>query len=149
LSAKVASQKNADQTKEKILLDKYLKLKKRYGDIKTLESKKEKIDKLNRKVEELRTFKYKLEQNGTLAKLQSYEKYDRSKLSDPRELAAQLKKFGLYNGTNKMLYGVRQIGIGNVFPSYSPLILDGIQVIGGLVEINPGLLYLAFTTGKS
>jgi len=147
LSDKVRSVQG--ESREKVLLDRYNKLKTEYGDISVLESKKVMIDRLNNKVKELQAFKDELEKSGVLEKLQSIEKYDINKLADPQELNNQLKKFGLFKGLDKALSGVRKIGIGNIFPNYSPLILDGIQVIGGTVEVNPGLLYMAGTIGKS
>jgi hypothetical protein len=72
-----------------------------------------------------------------------------SRLSDPTVLKENLLERGLFTGANKLFFGIRQLSIGTVYPYYSPLILNGIQVQGGAIEINPSLFYLNITGGNT
>jgi hypothetical protein len=74
---------------------------------------------------------------------------DLSRLSDPTVLKQNLLEQGMFTGLNKLFFGVKQLSIGTVYPFYSPLILNGIQVQGGAVEINPGLFFLNITGGNT
>lgn len=71
------------------------------------------------------------------------------RLGDPTVLKENLVERGLFTGMNKLFFGVRQLSIGTVYPSYSPLILNGLQVQGGALELNPGLFYLNITGGNT
>lgn len=71
------------------------------------------------------------------------------RLSDPTVLRQNLIERGMFTGMNKLLFGVRQLTLGTVYPVYSPLMLNGIQVHGGAIEINPGLLILNVTGGNT
>ncbi|HRG91140.1 MAG TPA: hypothetical protein PLW44_19085, partial [Chitinophagales bacterium] len=72
-----------------------------------------------------------------------------SRLGDPTVLKENLLERGLFTGANKLFFGIRQLSIGTVYPYYSPLILNGIQVQGGAIEINPSLFYLNITGGNT
>ncbi len=74
---------------------------------------------------------------------------DLSRLSDPTVLKENLLERGLFTGMNKLFFGVRQLSIGTVYPYYSPLILNGIQVQGGAIEINPSIFFLNITGGNT
>lgn len=74
---------------------------------------------------------------------------DISRLNDPTVLKQNLLEQGMFTGLNKLFFGVRQLSIGTVYPYYSPLILNGIQVQGGAIEINPGLFFLNVTGGNT
>jgi hypothetical protein len=50
---------------------------------------------------------------------------------------------------NKLFFGVRQLSLGTVYPYYSSLVLNGIQVQGGALEINPGIFFLNITGGNT
>ncbi|MCS6933866.1 MAG: hypothetical protein NZM35_01770 [Chitinophagales bacterium] len=77
-------------------------------------------------------------------------KYDElTRLYDPVVLKQHLMERGYFTGLNKLFYGVRQLQIGTVYPFYSPLTLSGIQVQGGMVEINPGLFFLNISGGNA
>ena len=71
------------------------------------------------------------------------------RLSDPTVLKDNLIERGLFTGMNKLFFGVRQLQIGTVYPYYSPLILNGIQVQGGAIEINPSIFFLNITGGNT
>lgn len=74
---------------------------------------------------------------------------DLSRLNDPTVLKQNLLEQGMFTGLNKLFFGVKQFSIGTVYPYYSPLILNGIQVQGGAIEINPGLFFLNITGGNT
>ncbi|HLP21374.1 MAG TPA: hypothetical protein VK174_13775, partial [Chitinophagales bacterium] len=74
---------------------------------------------------------------------------DLSRLSDPTVLKENLVERGMFTGLNKLFFGVRQLSIGTVYPYYSPLVLNGIQVQGGAIEINPGIFFLNITGGNT
>ncbi len=74
---------------------------------------------------------------------------DLSRLNDPTVLKQNLLEQGMFTGLNKLFFGVRQLSIGTVYPYYSPLILNGIQVQGGAIELNPGLFFLNITGGNT
>ena len=71
------------------------------------------------------------------------------RLSDPQILRQNLVERGMFSGLNKLMFGVRQLSIGTVYPVFSPLTFNGIQVQGGALEINPGLFYLNITGGNT
>lgn len=71
------------------------------------------------------------------------------RLADPTVLKENLIERGMFTGMNKLFFGVRQLSVGTVYPYYSPLILNGIQVQGGALEINPGLFFLNITGGNT
>lgn len=74
---------------------------------------------------------------------------DMSRLNDPTVLKENLIERGLFTGMNKLFFGVRQLQVGTVYPYYSPLILNGIQVQGGAIEINPSIFFLNITGGNT
>jgi hypothetical protein len=74
---------------------------------------------------------------------------DLSRLGDPTVLKENLIERGLFSGMNKLFFGVRQLSLGTVYPYYSSLVLNGIQVQGGALEINPGIFFLNITGGNT
>ncbi|MBK6418529.1 MAG: hypothetical protein IPF79_04975 [Ignavibacteria bacterium] len=71
--------------------------------------------------------------------------YNVNSLSDPNDLSANLKKHGGISGAESFFMGVRSLGVGTNYPSYSDYILSGVPVTGVNAEIDQGLLYTAFT----
>lgn len=69
-------------------------------------------------------------------------------LKDPANLREMLISQGMFTGSNKLLFGLRQFSIGTVYPSYSPLVLNGVQIHGGALEIQPKGFYLNVTGGN-
>jgi hypothetical protein len=112
----------------------------------SLRAKKAQFDNINQRVQTLLKFKEELEANGGLDAL---DQMDMSKLQDPAFLKGELQKLGLFSGSNKFFFGIRNLAIGTAFPFYTPTTLNGIKVDGGLIEFNPGLFYLNFVAGKT
>lgn len=59
------------------------------------------------------------------------------------------KKLGLISGSEKFFMDIKTLGVGKTYPTYSELTVNGIFVNGLNIEYNPGILYLAFATGKN
>jgi len=74
---------------------------------------------------------------------------DLDRLNDPSILKQNLQEQGMFTGVNKLFFGVRQLSIGTVYPYYSSLLMNGIQVQGGALEINPGIFFLNVTGGNT
>lgn len=124
----------------------------RYPMRKKLEERKRQFDQLVEKKEQLEKWKEKAESSGLMDRIKNKNfsvPFDPASLRNPKQIKEQLDKFGLLNGKRKTFLDVRGLSFGNIFPSYSPLMLDGIQLLGGNVELNPGQFYLAACGGKS
>lgn len=127
--------------------------------IKLLNEKKQKINELKQRLDRARQLtsqfgemeqkQLELEQLTKLASRLGNPSEEIMRLSDPQILRQNLLERGMFSGLNKLMFGVRQLSIGTVYPVYSPFILNGIQVQGGAFEINPGLFYLNVTGGNT
>ncbi len=116
------------------------------SQVASLRAKKIQFDKIKQRVVNLLKIREELIANGSLDAL---GQLDVSKLQDPKLLKGELQKFGLFQGSNKFFYGIRNLAIGTAFPFYSTMTLNGIKVDGGLLEINPGIFYLNLVAGKT
>jgi len=72
-------------------------------------------------------------------------------LSSQQEASRQsINNFGLnFDGGEKFFMGIRSLGVGTNYPSYSEYTLGGVPVTGVNIEINPGIFYAAFTAGAN
>lgn len=61
----------------------------------------------------------------------------------------QLKKLNLISLPESLLGSVQSVGIGTSYPYYSRYTLRNVPVTGVHAELQPGLLYLAFTASKN
>lgn len=113
------------------------------GKLNQLKANAEQYRELTEKKNELETFQ------STLGQQSNYNVDDVADLNDPMILKENLIERGLFTGTNKLFFGIRQLTIGTVYPFYSPHLLNGIQVHGGAVEINPGIFFLNITGGNT
>lgn len=109
---------------------------KEYNEINTkLQNKNisnEEREKLNKRLKELEKIKSDAE--------------DLQSTSDPDELITKANKNGVKtSGFTKFLLSFRNLGIGTNYPSFTEFTLDGIPLTGVNVEVNPGLLYFAFS----
>ena len=112
-------------------------------------SKKEELEKLKARKAELEEWKARYEKlrkyEQQLSQLKELEKGDlRSLIQDP----ALLQKLPLAAKGQKLLTSIKNIGLGTVFPYYSPLTLDGISLHGWDMAFQPGNFFLATTGGK-
>jgi hypothetical protein len=112
-------------------------------------AKKRQIDKLRARAKELQDWRDQLQNNGQLAALQNARTPDLSRLDDPKYLRSELQKYGLFSRTNRTLYGLRGLTIGTCFPTFTPLLMQGIQVNGGSIDLNPGPIWLAAVGGRA
>ena len=119
------------------------KLETRY---KLLLAKKNQIDKLKSRFKQLEAFKNNLQQSGKLDELKNLAE-NPPDLNDPKILIGQLKQYGAFKGVNKILFNLKEISIGTCYPFYSPLTINGAQIIGANVEWNPSWFFLGATTG--
>ncbi len=86
-------------------------------------------------------------------KILSENSKNESELSDKQkyklESDARSKVMGKMNAGLKFLSGIKTLGFGTTYPSYTPFTLQGVPVSGLNVELNPGWLYIAATAQKN
>lgn len=89
-------------------------------------------------------------------RLKELEQY--RKIQEMRELANGditnysdvLSQMGLMNDVEKVMQQLPTIGVGTVFPTFSPLTLSGARVTGGWGDWNPaGVFYIAGVGGRT
>jgi len=124
------------------------KLKNAQQQLAAFNSKKRELTRLWNRRSELQAIKDKLMSEGGLDNLMQ-GLTSPSELANTTVLKSVLKDNGLMVGTNKLLFGLRGLTLGTVYPTYSPLTLNGVQVTGGSLEINPGPFYLSICSGRS
>jgi len=124
---------------------KYAPLRKKYD--KLLQEKK-KLDNLKSRYDELMALKKTWIDSGKWEELKNLA-FDPPDLSDPKILLNEMKKYGNYTGMNKFLYNFQELSIGTSFPTFSPLTLNGLQINGASVAINPGNVKIATAIGKT
>jgi hypothetical protein len=130
------------QQKMNALLEKKKQVEEMVGKLNQLKATAEQIQQLTEK----KNYLEGLEKNLSNVNAGNYS--DLSRLSDLTVLKENLLERGLFTGMNKLFFGVRQLSIGTIYPYYSPLVLNGIQVQGGAVEINPSIFFLNITGGN-
>lgn len=81
-----------------------------------------------------------------LAKDKELKKLSREIL-DPSKLEEKLTEFDLMSGAERLLFGVKNLGIGVTYPHLSPWLMTGVTVQGMHIEYQLGLLNLAGTAG--
>ncbi len=134
-------QKSSSRQKLNSALEKKKKYDELNSQLKTLQATAEQYKQLSQQKAELEQPQNALSNaSGSLGSLSS--------LSDPTTLKQNLIEQGMFTGMNKLFFGVRQLAIGSVYPQYTPYTLSGIQVLGGAIEINPGIFFLNVTGGN-
>jgi len=119
-------------------------------NLKKLEAQKVRYERLMERKKQLDEWQRKAENAAVINAITDDNlDYEIGNLRDPDLLKQKLKSFGMFSGESKALYSFRAISVGSIFPAYSSLILDGIQLTGGNIEINPGNFYLAACGGRS
>lgn len=111
-------------------------------------AKKRQVEQLQQRVDELLALKEKWENSGLLKELKETD-YQLPDLNDPDVLTDQLKQYGMYVGVNKVLSNVEQLSVGSMYPVYTPLLLNGIMINGGHLDLHPGKLILSVNAGKT
>jgi hypothetical protein len=100
-----------------------------------------------RKIEKL--YQIKNMSQADFEKLTSFDTEQFSNLRNPDQLTDNLNKYASIEGTERIFLNVRSFGVGTNYPSYSPYMLSGVPVTGVNLELNPGLIYTAFTASKN
>ena len=119
--------------------EKLLQLESRYQEFQKLSEKRDYLQTLKAKLPEVEKLQSKL---ATLERLQHQDL--KSLIADPK-VAMEMANL---KGPEKWLHAVKNIGIGNSFPIYSPLTLEGMQVHGLHLEAQVGKWYAMTTNGK-
>ena len=70
------------------------------------------------------------------------------KLSSPRAFRRAAKKYKLVSPVQSLFLSVKRLDIGTFDPQYSTLTLNGINLTGFNIEVNPGYFYAAAAWGK-
>ncbi len=70
------------------------------------------------------------------------------KIKSPGEFRRAVKRYKLVNPAQSIFLSVRKLDIGTFDPQYSILVLNGINLTGFNIEINPGYFYAAASWGK-
>ncbi|MFZ1730476.1 MAG: hypothetical protein WAV84_10170 [Bacteroidota bacterium] len=70
-------------------------------------------------------------------------------IASPSMLTSNLEQHGGITGAEKLFMSIRSLGIGTNYPSYSDHTLSGVPVTGLNLELNPGILYTAFTASRN
>ena len=83
------------------------------------------------------------EQSGTRQNVNMFRLNLNPKQLLMRKATKRLSKF------TRLLSSFSALGIGTNYPRYSPLTLSGVAVTGANMEFTPGILYLAFTGGRT
>lgn len=60
-----------------------------------------------------------------------------------------LKEWGLLSKSETWLSSVRSFGVGTSYPSYSHYTLRNLPISGFHIQLQPGILYLAYTASKN
>jgi|GEM_PF-1302779 len=116
--------------------------------VRELEAKRNMAMKLLERYQTLKKTRDRIKAEGLEDKIKEMENFDFSTLNNPVVLREYATQFGLDRKLNKLLFGIKHISVGNIFPYMSPMMLEGLQVSGGSVEINPGILNLGLTAGR-
>lgn len=134
---------NGYNEKLKSVLERKKQLEEMTGKLKQLQETAQQFQQLTEKKNQLEGLQKTLDgaTQGNYAEI--------GRLSDPTVLKDNLIERGLFTGMNKLFFGVQQLQIGTVYPYYSPLVMNGIQVQGGAIEINPSIFFLNITGGNT
>jgi hypothetical protein len=134
------------------LMSKYEKMAQMYEKIKSmnwLEEKKKYYDQLTEKKDQIMGYGQKL---GCIDSLGNYtskiENFDAKKYSDPSTLYTALKSNKLFKKFEKYLFWIKSVNIGMHSPVYSNLSLNGVNVNGFGIELEPQKFYFAFNYGQ-
>lgn len=73
---------------------------------------------------------------------------DERKLADPGNLRMSARKYKLLNPFQSLFLSVRRFDLGTFDPRHSTLMLNGINLTGVNVEVNPGYFYGALAWGR-
>jgi hypothetical protein len=115
-----------------------------------LEDKKQYYDQLLGKKEQIMNYGKKL---GCLDSLGNFtnkiENFDAKKYSDPSNLYSALKNSKLIKKFEKYLFWIKSVNIGMHSPMYSNYSLNGVNVNGFGIELEPYKFYAAFSYGET
>lgn len=95
-------------------------------------AKKAELEKLKQRTQQLENLK------TDWTRLQTSKQGQLGKLLDNPQ---NLKELGLANRSQQLLSQVQQLGLGNVFPYFDPLTIDGVQVQGVNITVTPRSQY--------
>jgi hypothetical protein len=69
-------------------------------------------------------------------------------IADPNKLEDKLKEMDLFSGAEKAFFGLKELGVGVTYPSYSPLVLAGVPVNGATIDYQYGILCIGASDGS-
>lgn len=116
-------------------------------------SEKEELQLLETKTKEARKMaedvkKYESMNPKQMAKEKEKELKSLSReIADPSKLEDKLKELDIISGGEKLLFGIKNFGIGVTYPHLSPWLMTGVTVNGVFVEYQYGLINVAGATG--
>jgi hypothetical protein len=90
--------------------------------------------------------------NDLLAETKNFSSLSTDQLvsiASPSMLTSNLEQYSAITGAEKLFMSIRSLGIGTNYPSYSDYVLKGVPVTGVNLELNPGILYTAFTASRN
>lgn len=103
-------------------------------------------DKKTSRLKELTLLKEKYLKEDRLADINVNTR--QKKISSPGEFRRAAKKYKLVSPFQSVFLSVKRLDIGTFDPQYSTLTLNGINITGLNIEVNPGYFYAAATWGK-
>lgn len=81
-------------------------------------------------------------------KLESIENTDfMTMMRDPKYNRAILDKLGMNSTPTKLIGSLKSFNTGTCYPLYSELTMNGVRSTGFHIELNPSIVYAAFTKG--
>ncbi len=150
-SLKTSYTDSISKTKDSVMA-KYEKLTAMYEKIKGmewLEEKKKYYDGLQQKKDEIIGYGKKIGCIDSLGNFSNLtEKFDAKKFSDPSTLYSALKNNKLIKKFEKYLFWIKSVNIGMASPMYSNLTLNGVNVNGFGIELEPYKFYFSFHYGE-
>ncbi len=69
--------------------------------------------------------------------------------ADMGDYLDRLESMGLVSGTERFFMSLPAIGVGTIYPRFTPLTLGSVSIDGGSLEWNPGNFYLHLAGGRT
>jgi hypothetical protein len=69
-------------------------------------------------------------------------------IQDPKNAKSFAKDFDVMGQSSKLLSDFKVIEVGDIYPTYNQMILNGVQIKGGNIEWNPKKVYAGIVAGK-
>jgi hypothetical protein len=69
-------------------------------------------------------------------------------ITNPKNAKSFAKDFDVMGQSSKLLSDFKAIELGDIYPTYNQMILNGVQLKGGNIEWNPKKVYVGLVAGK-